>query len=255
MRLTLLATVAIWTTLTLIPTAKAENLEHTQQLLSSRRCPFCDLSDAGLVHADLSGAQLRGADLRNANLSRANLSGADLSGADLSGASLNGANLSGADLSGAMLTGTDLRDAYLVNANLTETDLGAAYLQGALGIPNFARTPEQFYRLGVGEVEKGNYQAAIDYYNQALAINTEYAPAYLGRAIARYRLGDEVGATGDAQFAGSLFEVQENAAGMQAAQNFVVAMQVARQPAQVQQSGYSIERVVGGIASLLLNFL
>ena len=44
------------------------------KLLATKRCVWCDLSDA-----DLSGAQLSGATLSNSSLSGAQLSGADLS--------------------------------------------------------------------------------------------------------------------------------------------------------------------------------
>ncbi|MFM6437017.1 MAG: pentapeptide repeat-containing protein, partial [Microcystis panniformis] len=67
-----------------------EDLNHLQQLLSTRQCPQCDLSGSGLVQSNLVGAKLNGANLVGANLSQANLSGADLSGANLTSASLFG---------------------------------------------------------------------------------------------------------------------------------------------------------------------
>ena len=203
-----LTAIATLTTLTLATPAGAENLQHISQLLSTKECYRCDLVDAGLVMADLAGAKLGGANLVQANLSRANLSGADLRGANLAGASLNGANLAGADLSGANLTGVDLRDAYLGNANLEGVNLESAYIEGTIGIPATAGTPKLFYKWGVLEMNTGNYQAAIENYQKALTLDTEYAPAYLGRALARYNAGDEAGATKDAQMASILFEKQ-----------------------------------------------
>src|SRR4028118_1414235 len=160
LKLTVFTTAALLTTTSLSAVAKAENLQHIQQLLSTRQCSQCELSGAGLVLADLSGANLSGADLSRANLSRANLTGANLTGANLTGASLNGANLSGANLSGANLSATDLRDAFLGNAQLFGTSLNTAYIQGAVGIPEYAGTPEDFYAWGVTESERGNYRGA-----------------------------------------------------------------------------------------------
>lgn len=252
MRLTPFATAAVLTTISFSAPAEAQNLENIQQLLSTQQCSQCDLSGAGLVMASLPGAQLKGADLTRANLSRANLAGADLRGANLAGASFNGANLTGANLTGANLTGTDLRGAYLVDANLVGVSLDAAYVQGAKGIPNYAGTPEQFHRWGVAEAKEGNYQSAIEDYNRALSLDPEFAPAYLGRGIARYRLGKEASATQDAQIAAQLFEKQQNPSGIRAAQNFIQTMELARKPSEVQSDSGGIGKVIGGVGSLLL---
>ncbi len=37
-----------------------EDLNHLQQLLSTRKCPQCDLSGSGLVQSNLVGAKLNG---------------------------------------------------------------------------------------------------------------------------------------------------------------------------------------------------
>jgi len=89
----------------------------------------CDLSDANLRAADLSGADLRGADLNDADLTIANLNGADLRGADLRDArlhhtSLVGADLAGADLSGAWLYYGDLRGARTFDLHECPTEPG-----------------------------------------------------------------------------------------------------------------------------------
>lgn len=246
-------TAVLFATVNLPISANAENIQHVSQLLSTKECPQCDLSGSGLVMANLSGAQLRGANLIQANLSRANLSGADLSGADLSGASLYGANLTGANLTGANLTGADLRDAYLVNAILIGVSFDTAYMGGTVGIPNYAGTPEQFHRWGVAEAEKGNYTGAIEYYDRALNINPQFAPAYLGRGLARYRIKDEAGSTQDVEIAAKLFEAQKNESGYQASKNFLKVVELARNPAP-KKSGMSIERILGTIGSLLLTF-
>jgi uncharacterized protein YjbI with pentapeptide repeats len=261
MKLTILTTAALLTTSlsalheALAPLqAKAENLQHTQQLLSTKQCPQCDLSGAGLVLANLEGANLSGADLSRANLSRTNLAGADLSGANLSGASLGGANLTGANLSGANIGGADLRDAVLFNAKLVGVNLNTAFVQGAIGIPQNAGTPEDFYSWGVAEAQRGNYQAAIAQFNQVLTLKSDFAPALLARGIALYKLGNEAGATQDVQSAGVLFTTQGNTQGYQASQNFIKAIEIARNPPK-SGGGPSIGDAIVGISSLLLRII
>ncbi|HBB31104.1 MAG TPA: hypothetical protein DDZ80_23960 [Cyanobacteria bacterium UBA8803] len=254
MKLIILTTTALLTATSLNAIAKAENLAHIQQLLSTKECPQCDLRGAGLVMADLGGVNLSGADLSRANLSRANLMGADLTGANLTGTSLNGANLAEANLSGAILEGTDLRDAYLVNAQLFGTTLNRAYIQGTIGIPQYAGTAEDFYAWGVIEAERGNYKAAIENYNQALSIKPEFAPAFLARGVARFRLGDEPGATKDAEIASKLFTDQGNPAGYQASQNLIKVVEIAQKPPETR-SRTSLGNALVGIGSLLLRFL
>jgi tetratricopeptide (TPR) repeat protein len=255
MKLTIVTTAVLLTTTSLGAIAKAENLQHVQQLLSTKQCPQCDLSNAGLVVADLAGANLTGADLSRANLSNANLSGADLTGANLSGASLNGANLNGANLNGANLTRTDLRNAYLVNTNLLGVSLDSAVLQGAIGIPEYAGTPEDFYAWGVGEAERGNYSGAINFYNRVLSAKPDFAPAFLARGVAYYRIGNEAGATRDAQTAGTLFTAQGNTAGYQASQKLIKAMEIARTPPKKGGGGGSFLNFLGSIGSFLLPLL
>lgn len=255
MKLTIFTTAALLSATSLCTVANAENLQHTQQLLSTKQCPQCELSNAGLVLADLTGANLSGADLTRANLSRANLTGANLSRANLTGASLNGANLTGANLSGANLGATDLRDAILFSANLVGTNLTHAYVQGAIGIPEQAATPEEFYAWGMAEADRGNYKAAIAKYNQALTLKPEFAAAFLARGIALYKLGNEAGATVDAKNAGALFSAQGSTAGYQASQNFLQAMEIARKPPKTGGGGGSLGNALMGIGSLLFQLL
>ena len=255
MKITILATAAVLTTMSIFAPTQAENLSHISQLLSSKKCIECDLSGSGLVMANLSGAQLSRADLRHANLSRANLSGADLSGADLSGASLAGANLTGANLMGASLNGTDLRNAYLVNANLVGVALETAHIQGAIGMPNYAGTPEQFYTWAVQEAEKGNFTAAIKHYNRALNLDPNFAPAYLGRGLVQYRIGKETAAMADAVLAAKLFEEQENLSGYQASHNFIQGIELVRNASETDGGASNMQRFLGGVGSLLLRLL
>lgn len=254
MKLRIFSLTALLTTTCLTTPAKAENIQHTKQLLSTKECQKCDLSNAGLVSAELSGSKLSGANLSRANLSRANLMGADLSGANLSGASLYGANLTGANLKGANLSGTDLRSAYLTNAALVGVDLKSAFIDGALGIPENAGTPEDFYKWAMAEAENGNYRGAIDYFNQALVLKPEFAGAYLGRGLSRYRLGDERGATLDAQTSAQLFTAQGSSKGFQTAQGFIKGMEDARKPPGKGGSS-NILNFLGSAAALLLNIL
>ncbi|MUG97412.1 hypothetical protein F7734_35845 [Scytonema sp. UIC 10036] len=255
MKSQILATTAFLTILSLSQTAQAANPEHIRQLLASKKCSGCDLSGAGLVMADLSGADLNGANLVGANLSRANLIGADLRNANLSGASFFGANLSAAKLTGASLVGTDLRRSYLYNAELTSTNINSANVQGATGIPLQSAKPEEFYAWGVAEAQKGNHQAAIDYFTQAIATKPDYAGAYLARGIARYQSMDRQGAFQDAQVADKLFTSEKNAAGMQTAQAFIQELQTPYTDPALKPAKPTFVDFVGSIGSLLLQFL
>jgi tetratricopeptide (TPR) repeat protein len=187
---------------------RAENVEHTQQLLATKQCPKCELSRVGLVFAQLPGANLSGANLVGANLSQANLTGANLSGANLTGASLNGANLEGANLTGANLTGADLRSAYLGTAILTASQIEGAQLQGAVGLAPTTGNPDDFYRWGMEAAQRKNYAKAIENFNQVLSRKSDHAPSYLGRGMSRFQLGDRPGAVQDMELAVQLFESQ-----------------------------------------------
>lgn len=253
MQLRILVNAAVITTICLASPVSA-NSEDTRQLLATKQCQSCDLSGAGLVLANLSGASLSGADLSGANLSRANLSGADLSNANLSGASLFGANLSGAKLSGADLSIADLRDTYLVNAELADANLSGANLQGAIGIPSQVGKAEDFYNWGIAQGQKGDPKGAIEYFNQAVSINPNFAAAYLARGVAYYQLLDRPRAIQDTQEAEKLFLAQGNTEGYQAAQAFVKELQTPLN-ASAPKSKPNFMNVLGAIGSVLLRFL
>lgn len=70
------------------PPAQAADANHVVQLLTTNRCPNCDLRGADLAGLNLHGAQLQDADLTGANLNLVNFSKADLRGAKLSWTSL-----------------------------------------------------------------------------------------------------------------------------------------------------------------------
>lgn len=232
--------------------SRAENSEHLRQLLSTKQCQKCDLSGAGLVLADLSNADLREADLSGVNLSRANLTNANLSGAKLLGASLFGANLSGANLSGADLGAADLRTAYLWNADLRNANLTNALLKGSVGLAAYAVTHEEVYRWALEESQVNNHRGAIDYYNQALMLKPDFAPAYLGRAVSRYRLGDGTGGIEDAQYAEQIFARQGNVQGSQTSQALIKEIQTPPKEAKRGGGGGGLLSILGSVLQLFL---
>jgi uncharacterized protein YjbI with pentapeptide repeats len=256
MKLGLISSLVLVSSLSVALIARAENLEQLNQLLSTKQCSQCELTDAGLVMANLSGANLSGANLVGANLSNANLKGANLSGANLSGASLNGANLIGANLSGAILLSTDLRNAYLNNADLTGVSLDNAHVQGAIGLGNYGGTAVQFQAWGLKEAERGNYNSAIDYYDRALTVDPNYAPAYLARGLTYYRLGNESAAIQNAQIASKLYQEQNDQSGYQTSQRFLTDIEIARKiNNQEPEGGAGLDKVFNSVLPFLQLFL
>lgn len=260
MKSSLLLTLTALTLCIALP-VEAENLEHTQRLLSTNQCPDCDLSQIGLVYANLSGADLSRANLAQANLSRANLSGINLSGANLVGAVLFNADLTGANLSGADLSGADLRGAILFGANVQGAKLDGASFLGAMGLPSEVATAENLYKLGIAEAERGNYRGAIDYYTQVATLEPDFAGAYLARGVAQFQLGEQTLALEDAQLAEQLYLAQGNDEGHQAAVQFnqgILAVQEASEEQKEQMEGNGIGigilNVLGTAASLFLRF-
>lgn len=254
-----LSIVTALTTITLVSSVQAESLTDLNQLLSTKNCPQCDLSSAGLVQSDLTRADLQQADLAGANLSQANLSGADLRGADLTGASLHGANLSGADLTEANLTGTDLRNAFVGNTQLVGVDLDSAHIEGIKGLSTHAASAEQFHRWGVKEAENGNYNAAIANYKKAIKKDPELAPAYLGLAIVQYNFDYRGKAKHNTKIAAKLFKQQKHKLGHQTAMKFQQEMNLIQQVeenAANQEGGMGhVGKFMGSVGSLLLQFL
>lgn len=92
---------------------------NIQQLIVTKECQYCDLSNANLSEVDLEGANLQGA----------NLQGANLQGGDLQAAYLLGANLSGADLTDADFRGVNLTFGSLAKATMVGTNFEGANLQ------------------------------------------------------------------------------------------------------------------------------
>lgn len=255
MKTPILTTAVVLTTICCSTPAWSENPEHIRQLLATKQCQGCDLSNAGLVLANLSGSTLSGANLSGANLSRTNLSGADLSGANLSGASLFGANLSGANLIGADLSVADLRNTYLVNADLASARLNGTNWQGAIGVTSQAGKAEDFYGWGVAQGQKGDLNGAINYFDQALSINPNFAAAYLARGLANYQLLNRPGAIQDAKLAEQLFLAQRNTEGYQTAQTFLKELQTPQNTSKPKSKSNNFLSVLGAIGSFLLQFI
>lgn len=239
------------TSLAMAVPARAGNLEHTRTLLSTKQCVQCDLSRSGLVFAELEGAKLAGANLTQANLSQANLSGADLTGANLAGAALTGANLAGANLAGADLRSADLRGAFLGGANLTGAQTENAALQGAIGLPVTAGDPADFYRWGMEANQQEDFGKAAGFFNEAIVRKADYAPAFLGRAMSREKMGDRPGAIRDLEQATALFKTQGDAANQVATQKIVDTLK--NPPKAPGQNGFA--QVLGSMLGLLRLFL
>jgi uncharacterized protein YjbI with pentapeptide repeats len=254
-------TLTLTTVLGIATPAWAENLVHTQQLVNTRACPQCDLSEGGFVLTDLSGVDLSGANLTRANFNRANLRNANLRGANLVGAVMFSADLSGADLSGADLRGADLREANLTGVNLEGAIFEGANLLGAIGLPSQIATPEQLYLWGLAETQRGNFRGAISYYNQALRLKPDFAHAILARGVARFQINDPNGAIQDGQQAEQLYITQGNEQGFQTAVRFyegVEAIQEGREDAARRAAnggGSNFMNFLGSLTSLFLRMM
>ena len=233
--------------------AQADNIQHTQQVLSTRQCPRCDLTRAGLIFADLVGADLTGANLMQANLSRANLQGADLRGANLIGVSFNGANLAGAKLDGANLTGADLRGAYLTGATMQDAIVEGAYLQGAIGLQPTVGKLEDFYRWALQNEKEKDYVNAIKNFTRVIERKDDFAPAYFGRAAARAQANDIQGAIADARQAEKLFKTRGDVKSAEVADKFALLLE--KPPEERPKKGGFGQALVGLLGTALQLFL
>lgn len=235
--------------------AKAENLDHIRQLLSTKQCQRCDLQNASLVMANLQSASLTNANLQQANLSRVNLAGADLRNAKLAGSSLSGANLGGADLTGADLRNTDLRGTVFTGAILTGTLLDGATLQAAIDLPSTIGTAEQYYQWATDSTRQKRYDIAIDQFSQSLLRNPVHAPSYFGRGIAKFETGDRRAAIADMGQANELFKTQGDKAGLESSDRILLEM---KKPVEANEGrggnglGTSMINIVGGLLRIFL---
>jgi len=212
----------------MVAPAWADSTDSLRRLLSSKACQGCDLRQAGLVFANLEEADLSQANLSQANLSQATLSNADLRGANLAGAVLYGANLYNADLTGADLRGADLRGAYLGGAKLDGDNLQGAVLQGAIAIPSALINAETYQTWATNEAQASRHEAAVGYYNKAIAQDNRLASAYLGRSFSVSVLGQLDQAVSDAETAKQLFEAEGDLEGSATAEQVLVAIDQAK---------------------------
>ena len=190
--------------------AQPSGTEALLQLLQTRRCAGCRLSDADLVHADLRDAQLEGAQLQRANLGQARLDGADLRGANLSFTSLRGASLQGADLTGAKLFGSDLREADLSGAILDQNGLSRSHWNQASGIDPSSLSYAELHNAGAEAAQHGRFSKAEQFFSQAILRQPAAAISWVARGISRGEQGDHALAAQDLSHAGRLYADQGN---------------------------------------------
>ena len=119
----------------------AQTLSPTQQLLQTRSCQGCNLSNQDLQGLDLSGVNLQGANLSNANLTGSDLSQAqltdvnlylaDLKDSNLSQASLNDVNLQSANLAGATFEQASFNQVSATYANFSRVNFAGASIENS----------------------------------------------------------------------------------------------------------------------------
>ena len=189
-------------------TAIAADQHDLVQLLESRQCRACQLSDVDLTHADLRDADLQRASLQRANLSQARLDGADLNGSDLSFTSLQGASLRGADLRNSRLMGTDLRRADLTGALLDQNALDQSHWNGAKGVKKGARSHAGLHNAGVKTAQAGRSPVAEQLFSAAIQANPDEPLSWVARGLSRGEQGKNDLASRDFAFAGKLFAQQ-----------------------------------------------
>ena len=189
-------------------TAIAADQQDLIQLLESRQCRACKLSDVDLTHADLRDADLQRAHLQRANLSQARLDGADLKSSDLSFTSFQGASLRGADLRNSRLIGTDLRRADLTGALLDQNALDQSHWNGARGVSKGARSHAGLHNAGVEAAQAGRWTMAEQLFNAAIEANPDEPLSWVARGLSRGEQGKDDLASRDFAYAGELFAEQ-----------------------------------------------
>lgn len=134
---------------------------RVRQLIETKHCPNCDLTNTDLEsltlrNANLSGANLENSNLRDTDLIGANLKDVNLHGVDLSQARLGDTNLEGADLRNANLGDVNLFQAQLRDVNLEGADLRGAHLTSA----NFENANLKNAKLGLADLGYSNLSGA-----------------------------------------------------------------------------------------------
>jgi tetratricopeptide (TPR) repeat protein len=189
-------------------TAIAADQQDLIQLLESRQCQACQLSDVDLTHADLRDADLQRARLQRANLSQARLDGADLNGSDLSFTSLQGASLRGANLRNSRLMGTDLRRADLTGALLDQNALDQSHWNGAKGVSQGALSHAGLHNAGVEAALAGRWRDAEQLFNAAIKADPDEPLSWVARGLSRGEQGKDDLASRDLAHASELFADQ-----------------------------------------------
>ena len=189
-----------------ISQAAAQSDDHLIQLLNTKSCRECKLTDMDLMHTDLRDADLEKSSLRRTNLSQANLDGANLRNTDLSFTSLQGASLRGTDLRGSRLYGTDLRHADLSGAQFDPDALEESHWQGAQGISSGIRSHAALHNAGVSAAQDNLWRDAERLFSEAIQRNPTEPLSWVARGLCRGELDMAEKAANDLAYAGALFE-------------------------------------------------
>ena len=171
--------------ITMASSSKAADVIVLEQLLRTRQCPRCRLTDADLVHAHLRDADLSNALLQRANLSQVNLDGANLRNADLSFTTVRGASLRGADLRGIRLFGTDLSNANLSGAQLDPKALEQSHWQGTYGISRGLRSHASLHNACVEAAQANRWAEAERLFSEAITAQPTEPLSWVARGIMR----------------------------------------------------------------------
>ena len=158
--------------------AKQNSLE---QLIATKSCSGCDLSNVDLTSAELKNANLAGANLFNTKLNSAKLAGAILTNANLEEAELKNANLSYANARDANLHKADLEKADLEKINLQQANLEKANLKGVnLYKSNLIQSHLVKAKLDEADLRFANLESAN--LQKASLFRTDFRDANLERA-------------------------------------------------------------------------
>jgi tetratricopeptide (TPR) repeat protein len=113
--------------------------------------------------------------------------------------------------------------------------------------------PEDFYHWAMADGEQKNYASAVDNFTQTLARKPDFAPAYLGRGLARLQTNDRVGAIVDLKQADKLFTAQGDTKTAQGIQQSIKTLETPpNQPKSGNGFGTSL---LSAFATLLQLFL
>ena len=67
-------------------------------------------------------------------------------------------------------------------------------------------TAEEYFKKGNSKSSLRDYRSAIEYYNKAIELKSDFADAYKNRALAKKLFGDLEGAKADSKKADELFK-------------------------------------------------